>query len=200
MPTLNELRDIIHKNAVEHGFYENEQKPHSEAVHLAFTAQKIALIHAELSEALEALRKGIHADTYLLDFSLNQVEVPFPEAFETHVKDTFEDEIADAIIRLLDLCGALGIDIDNHVQIKMKYNKQRPSNTGKSFEENHQKRIIMKNWIKAIIATLAVCVGILGLVWLFAETFLITCAFAVIAYMSYSLKKHFDKRDARWKR
>lgn len=133
MPTLNELRDSIHKNAVEHGFYDEERKQHSEAVHHAFTAQKIALIHSELSEALEADREGKYAMVHNFDFALNDVRVSFSEAFETHIKDTFEDEIADAIIRLLDLCGALGIDIDNHIQMKMEYNQSRPIKHGKKY-------------------------------------------------------------------
>lgn len=133
MPTLNELRDSIHKNAVEHGFFDEEQKPHSEAIHHAFTAQKIALIHSELSEALEADRKGKYAVIRNFDFAIEDLGESFTEAFETHIKDTFEDEIADAIIRLLDLYGALGIDIDNHIQMKMEYNESRPIKHGKKY-------------------------------------------------------------------
>jgi hypothetical protein len=133
MPTLNELRDSIHKNAVEHGFYDEERKQHSEAVHHAFTAQKIALIHSELSEALEADRKGEYTVIRNFDFAIEDLGESFTEAFEHHIKDTFEDEITDAIIRLLDLCGALGIDIDNHIQLKMGYNKLRPIKHGKKY-------------------------------------------------------------------
>jgi len=43
-----------------------------------------------------------------------------------YVKDTFEDELADTIIRILDLCGYLGIDIDEHINLKMAYNRERP--------------------------------------------------------------------------
>lgn len=41
------------------------------------------------------------------------------------MKDTFEDEIADSIIRLLDLCGKNNIDIEAHIQAKMDYNATR---------------------------------------------------------------------------
>lgn len=129
MPTLNELRDSIHKNAVEHGFYDEEQKPHSEAVRHAFTAQKIALIHSELSEALEADRKNIHA----YNRSNADYAQSYCEWFNQKIKDTFEDEIADAIIRLLDLCGAMNIDIETHVEMKMKYNEFRPRKHGKEY-------------------------------------------------------------------
>lgn len=133
MPTLNELRDSIHKNAVEHGFYDEERKPHSEAVRHAFTAQKIALIHSELSEALEADRKGKYAVVRNFDFAVEDLGESLSEAFEHHVKDTFEDEIADTIIRLLDLCGAMNINIDKYVEMKMKYNEFRPRKHGKEY-------------------------------------------------------------------
>ena len=129
MSPLNELRDSIHKNAVEHGFYDEEQKPHSEAVHHAFTAQKIALIHSELSEALEADRKNKHADNHANADDAQS----YCEWFSRTIKDTFEDELADALIRILDLCGAMNIDIDMLVEMKMKYNEFRPRKHGKEY-------------------------------------------------------------------
>jgi NTP pyrophosphatase (non-canonical NTP hydrolase) len=68
----------------------------------------LMLIVSELSEALEAHRKGIFVncdiDDYI-DFS-KKYFIPW---FEKHIKDTFEDEIADVFIRLFDLCGYLEI-------------------------------------------------------------------------------------------
>jgi len=60
---------------------------------------KLALIHSEISEALEAVR---HRD------------------FEN-----FQEELADAIIRILDLTGGMGIDIEKAVKEKMERNKMR---------------------------------------------------------------------------
>ncbi len=48
-------------------------------------------------------------------------------------KDTFEDEIADTIIRLCDLCGELNIDIEKQIAWKMEYNKKREHKHGKNF-------------------------------------------------------------------
>ena len=55
------------------------------------------------------------------------------EEFEDAIKDTFEDEIADSVIRLLDMCGGLGIDIDTHVRLKLEYNKTRERLHGKKY-------------------------------------------------------------------
>ena len=57
----------------------------------------------------------------------------FSEDFDDAIKDTFEDEIADSVIRLLDMCGGLGIDIDTHIRLKLEYNKTRERLHGKSY-------------------------------------------------------------------
>jgi NTP pyrophosphatase (non-canonical NTP hydrolase) len=53
--------------------------------------------------------------------------------FEQVVKDTFEDELADVLIRTLDLACSMGIDIDFYVSEKMRYNEGRPFKHGKLF-------------------------------------------------------------------
>jgi len=55
------------------------------------------------------------------------------EAFTIYVKDTFEDEIADTVIRLFDLCSGFGIDLEWHIQQKMNFNKLRPYKHGKVY-------------------------------------------------------------------
>ena len=67
----------------------------------------LMLVVSELSEALEADRRGRYADISRLDFILGENAVSTEEQhfkikFEHHVKDTFEDEIADTFIRLFD--------------------------------------------------------------------------------------------------
>jgi len=66
-------------------------------------ASKIALIHSEVSEMLEGLRKG-HRDDHLPDRSAEEVEA------------------ADIFIRLMDYCGARHLDILGAVIAKLEYN------------------------------------------------------------------------------
>ena len=47
------------------------------------------------------------------------------EAFRTRDRDNFEEELADVVIRVLDLAGGLGIDLDKALQDKLLKNRQR---------------------------------------------------------------------------
>ncbi len=106
----NQLRDWAHKTSVEHGFYED--KPSN--IHF------LCLIISELMEAVEADRKNHRAKTHSEDgkryeiFS-DQTFHPgneyFKEDFEVHIKNTLEDELADVVIRCLDLAGANKIEM-----------------------------------------------------------------------------------------
>ena len=94
----------------------------------------LMLVTSELAEALEADRKGSYATDSLLNSLFNVEDNDrFKEDFERLVKDTFEDEVADAVIRLLDLCGGLGIDLGKHVELKLRYNSLRGKKHGKLY-------------------------------------------------------------------
>jgi len=81
---------------------------------------RLMLIISEISEAFEAYQKNNYYNKTEPDDTCN-----WKEWFEINCKDTFEDEIAGAIIRLLDLCGKLQIDIETQIEMKMKYNELR---------------------------------------------------------------------------
>lgn len=109
-------------------------------VQKAFIAQKIMLIVTELSESIESDRKSRIADWIEYQRIIDELkrdnyksEFVFVSAFEGAIKDTFEDEIADAIIRIFDLCAKVGIDIIKHIKYKMEYNKTRDKLHGKEY-------------------------------------------------------------------
>jgi NTP pyrophosphatase (non-canonical NTP hydrolase) len=121
---LNKLAELIHNNNIKKGFYDN---PEPQGV-------RMFLINSEVVEALEALRIGKFADSQKVN-EIHQIEDDqiFALEFKEHIKDTREDEIADALIRILDFCAFENIDIDKHVEMKLAYNRQRPYKHGKKF-------------------------------------------------------------------
>jgi NTP pyrophosphatase (non-canonical NTP hydrolase) len=97
---LNSLRDAAHAAAREKGWYDKGNRNLFEA---------LALIHSEISEAVEAARKAEPAIWY--------GEGGKPEGIAV--------ELADAVIRIADLCGAEGYDLGKAVEQKMLYNLHR---------------------------------------------------------------------------
>ena len=116
---LNDLRDEVHELAREKGWWDGVS--YQDAVKLI--PEKIALIHSELSEALEAYRSipaKTPVDECLLERYLDSNGKP----------DGFVVELADAIIRIMDLCGMLNLDIQSAVSVKHDYNATRPHRHG----------------------------------------------------------------------
>lgn len=129
MKSLNQLRDEIHANAKEKGFFDNPRE----------VGTLLMLVVTEVAEALEADRTGDFCDFSKyekckkeMDVGIRTSEEIEKYAFEKYIKNTFEDELADVIIRTLSICGYLGIDIERNVLAKIKYNKTR--------EKMHSKR------------------------------------------------------------
>ena len=96
---LNALKERAYKTAVEHGFHE-EEKP---------DAYWLGLVMREMGEAINADRKGLHADAKW--FEVDLAILPFDFCFEAHIKDSVEDELADVVIRLLDFAGLKGYEL-----------------------------------------------------------------------------------------
>lgn len=102
---LNKLRDKAYQCAIAHGWHEeNLSDKHF-----------LCLVISELMEAVEADRKGRHANRDLFEYYMNQKarsDDEFIYAFKHGIKDTVEDELADACIRIFDLAELTNIDLD----------------------------------------------------------------------------------------
>ena len=79
--------------------------------------ESIALMHSELSEALEAIRTN--------GYQRRSAHVPEISAVA--------EEYADLIIRVLGACAKHGIDIGTAIELKMAFNEGRPYRHGKKF-------------------------------------------------------------------
>jgi NTP pyrophosphatase (non-canonical NTP hydrolase) len=113
---LNQMAADIHENAKSKGFYD---EPPS-------FMDRIALMHSELSEAVEEFRDG-HApsdERYSAPRDSGGVGAGKPEGIPS--------EFADVIIRVLDACAYYGIDIERAVTEKHEYNKTRPVKHGRA--------------------------------------------------------------------
>lgn len=104
----NEYIKRAHEMACEHGFHDKELS----------VEHCLMLVITEISEMVEADRKGKYAQVAMYE---SQKNTPQPEnlkdahkkfCFETFIKDTFEDEMADACIRLYDTAGTFGVTFD----------------------------------------------------------------------------------------
>lgn len=109
---LNELSTQLHEFQVKMGFTDSDK------------TQRLMLCASEIFEAFEAHRKDkICTKPPLHGFTLDDDR--FKRIFEREVKDTLQDEIADAVIRLLAFCGENNIKIEQHIKAKMRYNELR---------------------------------------------------------------------------
>lgn len=100
-----DLQKSIHEYAVSKGFWSKERT----------VWECLALIHSEVSEGLEDFRD----DKMALTFS------------DTGKPEGFPSELADVVIRCLDLAEHLGIDLGSVIATKMEYNQIRPFRHGR---------------------------------------------------------------------
>jgi NTP pyrophosphatase (non-canonical NTP hydrolase) len=104
---LDDIAHTIHANAVEKGFWE----ANTEENRTIFYLKQLAMIHSEVSETLEAIRKEKGEDAVV-------------------------EELADIIIRVLDLWAGMSWDqyinksLKNTVAEKVEKNRSRPKMHG----------------------------------------------------------------------
>lgn len=100
---LQAAQVLAHKTAVDAGWYNDPKTGEKKERNFG---EVVALMHSELSEALEADRKGLKDD-----------KLPH--------RDGREVEFADCIIRIFDTSAALGLDIAGALIEKNRFNKER---------------------------------------------------------------------------
>lgn len=109
MTTIKELQSEVHELARSKGWWPELDcggQPSTNDI-----LAKLALIHSEVSEAVEEARKGGLEAYYAVP------DIKKPEGSVV--------ELADAVIRIMDLCGALGLDLESAILEKHNYNKTR---------------------------------------------------------------------------
>ncbi|CAG7579801.1 MAG: nucleoside triphosphate pyrophosphohydrolase, MazG [uncultured marine phage] len=120
---INKLSKEIHDNNVEKGFYDEEKN----------IGEMLALVHSEVSEALEADRKDIYTTGDVYDINDIEDDEEFQKQFREGIKDSFEDEMADVVIRIMDLSYFKGVDLEEHIKAKMRFNSLRAHKHGKKY-------------------------------------------------------------------
>jgi NTP pyrophosphatase (non-canonical NTP hydrolase) len=108
MNTLNKIADVVHKNACAKGFHseiETEDR---------FIERACNNLHDEISELHEAWRNG-------------KLRYPCDKGIPLTCLD---EELADLIIRTLDISKCLNVDIQRAVETKHKYNTTRAHRHG----------------------------------------------------------------------
>ena len=137
--TINELIMTAHADAKAKGWWDEERN----------TGELLMLIVSECGEALEAHRSGKRATLEAFDIDIRTFDEMYtiakghslanntfhghvkPErnwahSFQKHIKDTFEDELADIVIRIADYLGSIGAEaseslISNDDGLSVKY-------------------------------------------------------------------------------
>lgn len=108
---INYVAMVCHTRARENGWWDNPRND----------GELICLMHSELSEAMEGLRKDLMDDH-------------LPE------RKMVEVEMADAVIRIMDYCEARNLDLGGAIVEKLIYNQERADHKRENRNKTNGKR------------------------------------------------------------
>lgn len=122
--TIEELQSSIHQANILAGWWTDlsnnmdlaQEARQGTRLGKAIVAEKLCLIHSEISESMEGHRKNLKDD-----------KLPHRKMIEV--------ELADAVIRIMDLAGALELDLAGAIFEKLSYNKTREDHQIKNRKE-----------------------------------------------------------------
>jgi len=137
--TIRNLTAEAYKTSAEHGFHDAPTTDET-------IPSKLMLMVSELAEALESYRDPASDDMVKVPEELFQTLCEHAGMFHADHSDPceatqqawellekhrakpkgFDIELADVLIRIFDLAGKKGIDLDHALRVKMEYNKGRP--------------------------------------------------------------------------
>lgn len=108
---MNELIKKIHEQNVNAGWWHDLKTGADLRSALGEPSKRnvpemLCLIHSEISEAMEGYRKNLMDD-----------KLPH--------RPMLEVELADAVIRICDMAGGLGLDLEGAINEKLEFNKNR---------------------------------------------------------------------------
>lgn len=133
--SISALQVRAYRQSAEAGFHDGEPTE-AGPERLANDAMKMALIHSEVSEALEELRAGYdpRETVYRIGHASFPEQAYSPEGRPLRKPEGVPSEMADIVIRVLDYCGSRGIDLESMILEKLDYNATRGKmHGGKSF-------------------------------------------------------------------
>lgn len=125
MVSMNELAEAIHEIALKRGWWQGESN----------FGEMLALVHSEVSEALEEYRDHHGFNEVYWLCSPNPGVLPYIACHDSKCTNDRKPEgipieLADIMIRVLDLCGYYQINIEQAMAAKINYNTTRPERHG----------------------------------------------------------------------